>query len=159
MKTVTMVNPVTGEVCEFPEVRTRFNTDFDKLSQCTSLAEFEKTRTQQQFKDECDINEIVRRFGLTGKLPDNVRMPEYVDYEGVFDFQTAMNTMMDAEREFMKLPASVRRRFDNDPQQLLEFVGNGQNQAEAEALGLLRAKAPPPPPAPPAPAPEPAKPA
>lgn len=155
---IKMVDPVTGEVCEFPLVRTRFNTDFDKLSRCTSIGVFEKTRTQQQFKEDADINEIVRRFGLTGKLPDDIRMPEYADYNDVFDFQTAMNTMMNAEREFMKLPSDVRRHFDNDPQKLLEFVGNDANYDQAVKLGIVKAKAPPPPapapaPTPPAPAP------
>lgn len=158
MKTVEFVHPETGEIDTYvePRVRTKFNYFADKVSLKTGLACVKPSKTQQSFKEDADINTIVRRFGLTGKLPDNVRMPEYADYNDVFDFQTAMNTMMEAEREFMKLPSDIRRRFENDPQQLLEFVSNDANYDEAVKIGLVKAKAPPPPPpepAPPAPGP------
>jgi len=47
----------------------------------------------------------------------------------------------------MELPAKMRARFHNDPQELLEFISNEENRAEAEKLGLV-AKKPETPPAP-----------
>ena len=42
--------------------------------------------TQQCFKDECDINILLAKFAVTGQLPENVRVPQYVDFEEAFDF-------------------------------------------------------------------------
>ena len=124
-------------------VRDNFNFDMDEVSVETGLCCEDESKTQQQFADETDINTIVRRFGLTGQLPDNVTMPQYADYEGVFDFQTAMNTMMEAERSFMQLPADVRARFENSPQKLLEFCENSANIDEARKWGLVPPAEPP----------------
>lgn len=108
-------------------IRTPFNYDRNEASDESGLKCVKKTRTQQQFKEETDINTIVRRFGLTGKLPENTRIPEYADYEGVFDFQTALNAVMDAEKAFMMVPSNIRREFDNDPGKFLEFCENKEN--------------------------------
>lgn len=133
-----------GEIVELPVVRTRFNYSMDLVSEHTGLSCPEPTRTQQNFKEECDINTIVRRFGITGQLPENLRMPQYIDYEGVFDFQSAMNAVLDAEAAFMTIPAEIRARFQNDPQQFLEFCSRPENHAEAVKLGLATPPAAPP---------------
>lgn len=38
-----------------------------------------KSRTQQSFKDECDVNRIIDRFSRTGALPLAGRTPFYDD--------------------------------------------------------------------------------
>lgn len=156
------IDPVTGEIVR-PLVRTRFNYDMDEASIQSSLAciqvdeEGYDGKTQQNFKDECDINTIVNQFLKTGEMPDNIRLPQYIDYEGVFDFQTAMNTMMEAEASFMQLPAPLRAEFQNDPQQFLEYCANPANKEDMHKRGLLRPDYEPPKPADaPAPAPAPA---
>lgn len=130
-----------------------FRTPYDGQSDCASLESglhFDGPgRTQQQFRDECDINTIVRRFGVTGQLPVPVRLPTYDDFTQVRDFQSAMQAVRDAEESFAALPSDLRSRFANDPQQLLEFLGDAKNRAEAEKLGLVN-PAPPPPAPPPA---------
>ena len=92
--------------------------------------------TQQQFKDESDINNIVDTFMKTGHLPEPSSMPQYVDYEGVFDFQSAMNVVRQADENFMRMDAKVRARFHNSPQEFLEFFSNPDNVDEAVRLGL-----------------------
>lgn len=93
--------------------------------------------TQQQFAEEVDINTIVKRFGLTGQLPENLRMPVSGDFTGVSDFQSAMNLVVAAEEEFMRVPAEVRARFNNDPGQLMAFLDDAKNREEAIKLGLV----------------------
>lgn len=112
-----------------------YNADQSSLDSAVSF--FGKTMTQQQFRDECDINEIVRRFGLTGQLPENLRAPQYGDFTGVSDYQTALNAVMAADDAFMELPAHVRERFDNDPAKFVDFCSDDSNRAEAERLGLV----------------------
>lgn len=122
-------------------VRSAYNYDIDAVSRETGVTCPDgDDYTQQQFKEETDINEIVRRFGLTGQMPDDVRVPVSGDFTGVFDFQTAMNAVVEAERSFMQLPAEIRARFANDPQRLMEFVADEKNRDEADKMGLLAKK-------------------
>jgi len=93
--------------------------------------------TQQQFKTECDINTIVRRFHLDGRMPTSVRVPTYGDFTGISDYQSALEALRQADADFMALPASLRSEFDNDPQQLLQFVSDESNRPQAIKLGLI----------------------
>lgn len=110
--------------------------DFSDRSLETGLKCLDDSLTQQQFRDESDINNIVDRFMKTGHLPDPVSMPQYVDYEGVFDFQSAMNVVRQADENFMRMDAKVRARFHNSPQEFLEFFADPANSEEAVRLGL-----------------------
>lgn len=96
------------------------------------------SRTQQHFAEEVDINTIVKRFGLTGELPENVPHILQGDFTNVLDFQSAMDMVVAAREAFMEQPAEVRARFDNDPQKFLQFTSNKDNLDEAIKLGLVR---------------------
>lgn len=143
-----MVDPQTGEIVGeerpapfqygLPFVRTPYNYDRMRASDESGLYCPEPTRTQQQFKEETDINTIVERFGITGELPSNLAVPQSGDFvDAVTDYQSAMNLVILAQRSFQELPAKVRARFGNDPAQLVEFVSDEANRDEARALGLL----------------------
>ena len=121
---------------EIPFLRTPFNYDRDLASEESGLKCEDDSLTQQQFKDEADINTIVDRFLKSGVLPNAVNMPQYVDYEGVFDFQTAMNAVRQADENFMRMDAKVRARFNNSPQEFLQFFADPANTEEAIRLGL-----------------------
>lgn len=108
----------------------------DKREQPVLICEGE-SRAQQQFKEECDINTIVKRFGLTGEIPGEYRVPVSGDFTGISDFHSAMLAVRQAQEAFMELPAEVRARFNNDPQLLMDFVDDGKNKDEAMKLGLL----------------------
>lgn len=118
-------------------VRSPYNYDRGLVSDQTGLACNDKSMTQQNQKDEADINTIVKRFGLTGKLPDNVKVPQYGDFTGVVDYHSAMNVVIAADEAFMRMPAGVRERFENDPGKFVDFVLNPSNREEAAKLGLL----------------------
>lgn len=119
-----------------PFVRNPYNYDRDAVSTETGLFCDDPSKAQQQFKEESDINTIVERFNLTGQLPSDVRAPQYADFEGVFDFKSAMNAIRQAEESFMAMPAHVRARFVNDPQRFVEFCSDPANLEEARKLGL-----------------------
>jgi len=110
--------------------------NFDIHSEKNGLSCSDSSLTQQQFKEESDINTIVDRFMKSGVMPDPARMPQYVDFEGVFDFQSAMNAVRAADENFMRMDAKVRSRFNNSPQEFLEFFANPDNVQEAIRLGL-----------------------
>lgn len=96
------------------------------------------TPTIQSAKEECDINVIVKRFGVTGQVVAPARLPSYGDFDTVMDFQTAMNAVRAGEEAFMQLPAHVRKRFSNDPQAFLEFCADDKNLPELRKMGLAR---------------------
>lgn len=119
-------------------VRSPYNYDMDQASDEAGLSFVgTESMTQQQFAEEVDINTIVRRFGLTGQLPENVRVPEYGDFTGISDYQSALNAVIAADEMFMAMPADVRAKFDNDPQKMLVFLGDDKNRDEAVKLGLV----------------------
>lgn len=123
-----------------PFVRNPYNYDTNAASDESGLKCEDKSLTQQQFAEESDINYIADRYGLTGQLPQVLTLPEYADYNGIFDFQSAQNAVINAKQEFLTLPAKIRSRFDNNPQRLLEFLANPENREEAEFLGLTTKK-------------------
>lgn len=94
--------------------------------------------TQQNFKDETDINNIMENFAKTG-LVDHVNRVtgSYGDFTSVQDYQLHLDQVMAAQAAFMELPSAVRRRFDNDPAHLLAFLQDPRNRDEAVALGLV----------------------
>lgn len=118
-------------------VKTPYNYDGDVESFRTGLdCSDAPTRAQQHFRDETDINVLVARFARTG-VPDAPPVAPPVDFDDVFDFQSAMQRIIDARAAFGALPAKVRARFSNDPGQFLAFVGEDSNRDEAIALGLV----------------------
>lgn len=118
-------------------LRSGYNYDADAVSRETAVEAGDEVGAQQQFKDEVDINTIVRRFGLTGQLPEDIRFPQSGDFTAAQDFHSCMNVVREAEEEFMRLPAETRRRFNNDPGVLLAFLEDGANRDEAVRLGLV----------------------
>lgn len=121
-------------------LRTPYNYDRNAASDESGLSCGEPSRAIQSAAEEADINTIVKRFGLTGKLPENVRMPQYGDFTGVTNYQEALHAVMAAEESFMKMPAHVRERFHNDPASFVDFCANEANREEAEKMGLVVAK-------------------
>jgi phage internal scaffolding protein len=121
-----------------PFIRNPYNYDTLAASNESGLRCEDATRTQQHFKDETDINNILRQFNITGQLPTKAMSPRYGDFTGVGDYHSALNQVIAAEGEFMTLPAQLRARFDNDPQELIEFLNNPENKDEAIKLGLVK---------------------
>lgn len=121
-----------------PFLRSAYNYDRDLASVETSLVCEDESLAIQSAAEEADINTIVRRFGLTGQLPDQVAMPRSGDFTGVPDFHAAMNLIRTTQEEFLRVPAQIRARFDNDPQRFMEFLEDEGNREEAHKMGLLK---------------------
>lgn len=102
-------------------------------------------KTRQEMLKECDINQVMKRFKKTGNLPDMIKLnPNFGDFSNVGDYHTALNTVIKAENQFNNLSAEIRKRFNNNPAEFLEFTANPENIPEMEKLGLLRADYKPP---------------
>lgn len=108
--------------------------DSAEASDVTAVETGSVTLVQQHFKDEVDVNTIVRRFGLTNVVPAAVAAGVYGDFTGIHDYGSAVAAIEKAEAGFMKLPAEVRDRFENDPARLIAFA---QGSTEAEFLAAM----------------------
>lgn len=98
--------------------------------------------TQQQFKDEADINYIVSMYDSTGVMPTyhgdgQPAQPMFGDFAELPDnAQDVYNQMLAAKSNFDNLPLEVRKRFNYDPAAFLAFVDDPNNIDELVAMGL-----------------------
>lgn len=134
-----------------PETRFQWRHQYDELADAierdaTDIVDITPSMTQQHHAKDADINEIVRRFGVTdGAIPPLAVNPDYFgDFTDVPDFRESLDRTRLAIERFNALPADIRRRFNNNPLDLWDFVQNAANDEESMKLGLLFNPAAPP---------------
>lgn len=125
-------------------LRSSFNYDRDVVSNETALECLDESKAIQSAEEESNINTIVRRFGISGELPNQVAMPQSGDFTNIPDFHTAMNLVRQAQEEFVRVPAEIRARFNNDPGRFMDFFEDPANYDEALKLGLVNVRPVPP---------------
>lgn len=115
------------------------STDLRRHGRRVRFATVGPSLTRESFKDECDVNNILRRFEKTGVV-EHVRQTggRYGDFTGAVTYHEALNQVLRAEEMFMSLPAKIRARFSNDPGEFLVFVEDPANADELVQLGLVR---------------------
>ncbi len=92
---------------------------------------------KQSFKDECDINTIMARFEKTGLLDHTSKYRgRYEDVSTAVELHEALETCKNADDAFSTLPASIRKRFKNDPEEFLGWVLDPENATEVAEAGL-----------------------
>jgi phage internal scaffolding protein len=97
--------------------------------------------TKQEFKDECDINNIISQFKLTGIISHiNNNKPLYEDLPSQPDYQTSLNTIIAAEEAFNSLPSTVRDYFNGDPARFLGAFNDPKMEDKLREFGLLNPK-------------------
>lgn len=98
--------------------------------------------TQQQYRDQQDINLIMKKYNnRISNIPD-FGEGQYVDLVG-YDYEADLNRISRAQDAFAELPSEIRQRFDNRPGKLLEFLDDPKNKEEGLRLGLFKAKSEP----------------
>lgn len=98
----------------------------------------EPSQTQQHFKDDTDINIILKNNPDVTQIQyvNNSSQPSYGDFSDVGEYRDALDRVLEAEESFAELPAEVRDRFKNDPAEFLDFVLNPDNGDELVKMGL-----------------------
>lgn len=110
---------------------------FHRVHKRVQLQTVGLSRTRQEFANECDINVLMARYQKTGVFPTAAgKPPVYVDNWDAPDFMGAMNIMQEANEAFMRLPAKVRKEFENDPGQFVAFVEDKDNLPKLREWGL-----------------------
>lgn len=97
--------------------------------------------TQQEFKESCDINNILAKFSVQAQalgVSISQLMPQdqgtYGDFSNLDDFQTAQNKIAFLNDQFSNLPSDVRRKFGDD---LNVFIGAISDPSRVDELGDL----------------------
>lgn len=97
--------------------------------------------TQQEFKESCDINNILSKFSVQAQalgVDPSRLMPQdqgtYGDFSNLDDFQTAQNKIAFLNDQFSNLPSDVRRKFGDD---LNNFVAAISDPTRIDELGEL----------------------
>lgn len=99
-----------------------------------------RSMTHQEFKAECDINNIVKRVGL-GLTQLQCPEPVFTDISEVpTSYEEMLQVVLDAQARFDSMPSRVRERFGNDPARLVKFLSDESNFDEALKLGLVNAR-------------------
>lgn len=95
---------------------------------------------QSQYKDT-DINNIVRRYQVTGLLDSPGSVPfetlQYGDATLLPDYQTALDLVNSVHEEFATLPSEVREKFGHDPMQLLDALQDPTKKEMLQDIGLI----------------------
>lgn len=119
-------------------VRQPFFYDSDAVSASVVVECLDVSRTDQSQALDADINTLVKRFGITGEVPQLQRVPLDSDFIGLTSFQECQNAIIEAGKTFLSLPAHLRERFHHDPGEFVDFCSDEKNKDELSKLGLLK---------------------
>jgi len=126
-----------------PPIRSQSRPDAKRLSQATVIRfDPSQDRARQEFKAECDVSTILRRFGAD--LPQRVPAPSsVVDFDA--DLLTMFQTADRTREAHARLPAHIRSRFPTWID-LVTAIGNGEDVSlppPVEAPAVVPPVAPP----------------
>ena len=126
------------EVVIQPVVQTD-SVPYSRFRRRVTTAVGTESRTHQSFKEETDINNIMRKYRDTGLVEHvNSHRGDYGDFTNTpADYHEALNQVIAADAMFLTLPADLRARFNNDPGAFLAFTEDPANEDAMRDLGLL----------------------
>ncbi len=104
----------------------------------TKDAVFNDGRTKQSFRDETDINQILKRAQKSGTISHMTKFqPRYGDFSN-FDFLEAQVMLAKGGTIFDELPVELRREFNQSPAEFFDYVNDPANKERlAELLPAL----------------------
>ncbi|MGL5408551.1 MAG: hypothetical protein ACRDAP_07530, partial [Shewanella sp.] len=119
-----------------PKIYSRYNRPA-----AAGLVFSEPSHTQQQYAQECDINQIVARAMRGGDVTvfSNAERGEYYDTTTAGDFTYAMQLMTEVRSDFESLPSNIRANFANDLETYVRFMSDPRNAQAQFDLGLIEA--------------------
>lgn len=97
--------------------------------------------TQQQFKDECEIESLLKAHNLgqvMGILNNHGQQPLYADITDIPDFHDAQNHVARAREYFEGLPSYVRSRFNNSLPEFLTSLNDPSARQALVEMGVLK---------------------
>lgn len=102
----------------------------------TKLTDPGISKTQQHFKEETLMSNIVDKYRKGLPVATNKQQAKFGDMSSM-DFQDMQNIIADISMQFASLPAKLRGKFQNRPENLMRWLENPANQQTAIKLGLI----------------------
>jgi len=98
------------------------------------------SRAQQHHANDVNINMIMAKARKGLPVLQDTRQAFFGNFANMPTFLECNNAAVRLKEEFMRLPAKLRKEFDNDPAALVEFIQDDKNREQAEKLGILEKK-------------------
>lgn len=121
-----------------PFFKTPYNHNTEDESLRTATYCLDKTLTQQNFAEEAEINNIMRKFGATGQLPVPEMPPVYQYLGDRLDMPGMIALVERGHETFMQLPAEQRALFNNDMGRYVNEVNKAIERNDKEFLAKLK---------------------
>lgn len=102
----------------------------------------ELSLTQQQFKDECDVNKIIDRLVRCGESLPMPSMEDFVDVSDIGDYQKLLDKVSRVDETFYALPSDIRAYFKNDPAEFVAVLRTKAGYQDFVKLCATRSGAP-----------------
>ena len=81
------------------------------------------SKTDPSYKEDCDANEIMRRFKRTGMVTHLAKIKgKFADVSDVPDLLEGMERIEEAKDLFLNIPAKIRKKFDNDVSKFYQYL-------------------------------------
>ncbi len=111
-----------------------------KLRKRVCIDKMDPSKTDQSFKNEVNINNIIDRYKKTGLLPNfKERIPLFGD-ENTTTLYDAFQAVSNAQELFLELPVAIRKEMGHDPKNLESYLSNPENAETLLEYGLTEAK-------------------
>lgn len=129
----------TGEVLQMdmPEFKTPYNHNREFESKRVATYCQEPSLTKQEFKEDADINVILKRVLRTGETPPIVLPEHFADLTGRTNYFEMASKIADANSAFYMLDAKLRAEHLNDPARWADAVVTALEQGNADQLEKL----------------------
>lgn len=95
--------------------------------------------TEQAHKAQTDVNQIISTYDKTGLITHVTKYEAKFGELSGADFKEYQDIITGAQKSFEALPAHVKKRFHQNPAELLAFMDDENNRDEAIKLGLIDA--------------------
>ncbi|UPW41759.1 internal scaffolding protein [Peromfec virus RodF7_15] len=121
-----------------------FDQIYKKNKEKTKIKFSLPSMTQQQFKEQCDINNILARFLQTGDVSLLNTFEKINRYIDISEIPTTLEDSFDyidyAQEKFMELDSSVRRKFGDNFRNLVTYLDSNPDIDSLYEHGLLTKK-------------------
>lgn len=119
---------------------TRFNRPLVSGLQC-----LKPSMTSQEFKDECNVNNILKRYAAQAQVmgvPLSELLPKlgsapFGDFSNLEDFMTMKNRVAHATQLFESLPSDVRAKYGNTVEGFLGALNDPKEYKFLSERGIL----------------------
>jgi len=97
--------------------------------------------TKQAHRDDCDVNNIVRRWQQTEVDPrDPKRQGQYLDVSSIPDYADSVLRLNAAYDIFGSLDAKTRKSFNNSLGEFINYANDPNNVDSLVKMGVLQLK-------------------